>query len=81
MGDRFRIALDLVARIVGSACRDEMPPSFGRMCRKQIPEDKILTLFQTAQRKWVTGGRRKQEHFRMPKSVVWSLELTIDRIL
>jgi hypothetical protein len=48
------IALDLLARIVGTAYRHEMPPSFSRMCRKQIPGDAILTLFQTAQSEWVS---------------------------
>jgi hypothetical protein len=47
------IALDLLARIVGTAYRDEMPPSFSRFCRKEIPGDKILGLFQAAQEKWV----------------------------
>jgi len=47
------IALDLLARIVGTAYRHEMPPSFNRFCRKQILDDKILALFQTAQKEWV----------------------------
>jgi hypothetical protein len=30
------IALDLLARIVGTAYHDEMPPSFSRFCRKHM---------------------------------------------
>jgi len=46
------IVLDLLARIVGTAYRDEMPPSFSPFCRKQVPDDQILALFQTAQKNY-----------------------------
>jgi hypothetical protein len=57
------IALDLLARIVGTAYRDEMPPSFSRFCRKVIPNDRILTLFQTAQTEWVNRMKDYRDCF------------------
>ena len=35
---RIGIALDLLARIVGAAYKQEMPPSFSRLSRKEIPK-------------------------------------------
>lgn len=57
------IALDLLARIVGTAYRDEMPPSFSRFCRKEILDDKILALFQTAQKRWVNQMKDYRDCF------------------
>jgi hypothetical protein len=57
------IALDLLARIVGTAYRDEMPPSFNRMCRKEIPGDSILALFQAAQSEWVNRMKDYRDCF------------------
>jgi hypothetical protein len=57
------IALDLLVRIIGTAYRDEMPPSFSRFCRKQIPNDKILVLFQTAQNEWVNRMKDYRDCF------------------
>lgn len=57
------IALDLLARIAGTAYRDEMPPSFNRFCRKQIPDDKILALFQAAQKAWVNRMKDYRDCF------------------
>ena len=57
------IALDLLVRIVGTAYCNEMPPSFSRMCRKQIPGDKILRLFQTAQSEWVNRMKDYRDCF------------------
>jgi hypothetical protein len=57
------IALDLLARIVGTAYRDEMPPSFSRFCRKEIPGDKILALFEAAQKKWVNRMKDYRDCF------------------
>lgn len=57
------IALDLLARIVGTAYCDEMPPSFSRMCRKQIPDDKTLALFQSAQSAWVNRMKDYRDCF------------------
>jgi hypothetical protein len=57
------IALDLLARIVATAYRDEMLPSFSRMCRKQIPEDTFLTLFQSAQSEWVNRMKDYRDCF------------------
>lgn len=47
------IALDLLARIVGTAYKTETPPSFNRFCRRSDPDDPILALFHAAQKKWV----------------------------
>jgi len=47
------IALDLLARIVGAAYKEEMPPSFNRFCRKEISGDPFLKLFRQAQTRWV----------------------------
>ena len=57
------IVLDLLARIVGTAYRDEMPPSFSPFCRKQIPDDQILALFQTAQKNWVNRMKDYRDCF------------------
>jgi hypothetical protein len=57
------IALDLLARIAGTAYRDEMPPNFNRFCRKQIPDDKILALFQAAQKEWVNQMKDYRDCF------------------
>jgi hypothetical protein len=46
-------ALDTLARIVGLAYKDEMPPSFNRFCRKEIPNDELSALFRTVQKGWV----------------------------
>lgn len=47
------IALDLLARIAGTAYKIETPPSFNRFCRRSDPDDPILALFHAAQKKWV----------------------------
>lgn len=57
------IALDLLARIVGTAYREEMPPSFSRFCRKQAQGDGILRLFQTAQQDWVSRMKDYRDCF------------------
>jgi len=57
------IALDLLARIVGTAYRDEMPPNFGRFCRKEIVDDQILALFKTAQKQWVNRMKDYRDCF------------------
>lgn len=57
------IALDLLARIAGTAYRDEMPPNFNRFCRKQIPGDKTLALFQAAQKEWVNRMKDYRDCF------------------
>jgi hypothetical protein len=57
------IALDLLARIVGPAYRDEMPPNSNRFCRKQIPDDTSLALFQTAQQDWVNRMKDYRDCF------------------
>jgi hypothetical protein len=57
------IALDLLARIAGTAYRAEMPPSFARICRKQIPGDEMLALFQTAQKEWVNRMKDYRDCF------------------
>lgn len=50
------IALDLLARVVGPAFKQESPPSFSRLC-KWPGSDQLLALFRTAQARWV--GRLK----------------------
>jgi len=47
------IALDLLARIVGTAYKNEMPPSFNRFCRRAERSDSLLALFHSAQARWV----------------------------
>ena len=46
------IALDLMARVVGPAFKQESPPSFNKLC-KQPQEHVLLELFRSAQRRWV----------------------------
>src|SRR5207302_10828818 len=46
------IALDLLARVVGPAFREESPPSFNRLCRWPISHP-LLDVFRRAQRRWV----------------------------
>jgi len=46
------VALDLVARVVGPAFKQESPPSFNRLC-KQTQGHVLLDLFRSAQRRWV----------------------------
>lgn len=46
------VALDLLARVVGPAFKQESPPSFNRLC-KQNHEHVLLDLFRSAKRRWV----------------------------
>jgi hypothetical protein len=46
------VALDLLARVVGPAFKQESPPSFNRLCKKAEPHV-VLDLFRRAQRGWV----------------------------
>ena len=46
------VALDLLARVVGPAFKQESPPSFNRLC-KQTQENPLLDIFRRAQRLWV----------------------------
>ena len=46
------IALDLLARVVGPAFREESPPSFNRLC-KWPGSHPLLDLFKRAQTRWV----------------------------
>jgi hypothetical protein len=46
------IALDLLARVVGPAFREESPPSFNRLCRWPISHP-LLDVFRRAQKRWV----------------------------
>jgi hypothetical protein len=46
------IALDLLARVVGPAFREESPPSFNRLC-KWSGTHPLLDLFRRAQTRWV----------------------------
>ena len=46
------IALDLLARIVGTFYKDQMPPSFNRLCKKQENEGPLY-LLKKAQLGWV----------------------------
>jgi hypothetical protein len=57
------IALDRLARIVGVAYKEEMPPNFNRFCRKEISNDPFLALFRTAQDRWVTRMKDYRDCF------------------
>lgn len=46
------IALDLLARVVGPAFREESPPSFNRLC-KWRGSHPLLDVFRRAQKRWV----------------------------
>lgn len=46
------ISLDLLARVVGPAFREESPPSFTRLC-KWPASHPLLDLFRRAQKRWV----------------------------
>jgi hypothetical protein len=56
-------ALDLLARIVGLAYKHEMPPSFSRFCRKEIPDDPFSELFRAAQLRWVNRMKDYRDCF------------------
>jgi len=56
-------ALDLLARIVGVAYKHEMPPSFSRFCRKEIPDDPFSALFRAAQDRWVNRMKDYRDCF------------------
>lgn len=46
------VALDLLARVIGPAFRQESPPSFNRLC-KWVQSHPLLDLFRRAQGLWV----------------------------
>jgi hypothetical protein len=46
------IALDLLARVIGPAFREQSPPSFNRLCEWQGSHP-LLDLFRRAQQRWV----------------------------
>jgi hypothetical protein len=48
----INIALDLLARIVGTAYKEEMPPNFGRFCKK-LGGVGPLRIMKKAQQRWV----------------------------
>lgn len=48
----INIALDLLARIAGTAYKEEMPPNFNRFCKKQ-GDVGVLGIMKKAQRRWV----------------------------
>jgi hypothetical protein len=56
-------ALDLLARIVGVAYKIEMPPNFNKFCRKEIANDPYLSLFRTAQERWVNRMKDYRDCF------------------
>lgn len=56
-------ALDLLARIVGVAYKHEMPPSFSRFCRKEVPDDPFSALFRAAQDRWVNRMKDYRDCF------------------
>jgi hypothetical protein len=56
-------SLDLLVRIVGVAYKNEMPPNFNKFCRKEIANDPYLTLFQTAQKRWVNRMKDYRDCF------------------
>ena len=47
------ITLDLLARVVGPAFREESPPSFNKLC-KWSGSHPLLDLFRRAQKRWVS---------------------------
>jgi hypothetical protein len=56
-------ALDLLARIVGVAYKDETPPSFSRFCRKEILDGPFSELFRAAQDRWVNRMKDYRDCF------------------
>jgi hypothetical protein len=53
----INISLDLLARIVGTAYKEEMPPNFNRLCKKD-GDLGLLEIMKRAQRRWVRGSRQ-----------------------
>jgi hypothetical protein len=56
------IALDLLARVVGPAFREESPPSFNRLC-KWRGSHPLLDVFRRAQKRWVNRLRNYRDCF------------------
>lgn len=56
-------SLDLLARIVGVAYKNEMPPNFNKFCRKEIANDPYLALFRAAQEGWVNRMKDYRDCF------------------
>jgi hypothetical protein len=56
------ISLDLLARVVGPAFREESPPSFTRLCKWQHPNP-IISLCQRAQTRWVSRMKNYRDCF------------------
>ena len=49
----INIALDLLARVVGAAFKQQSPPSFNKLCKQKL-EHVLLDQFRTVQRRWVS---------------------------
>lgn len=58
----INIALDLLARIAGTAYGQEMPPNFGRMCKKE-GDGGLLGIMKKAQKRWVKGLKDYRDCF------------------
>ena len=58
----INIALDLLARIAGTAYKEEMPPNFGRFCKKQ-GDVGPLGIMKKAQQRWVNGLKDYRDCF------------------
>jgi hypothetical protein len=56
------IALDLLARVIGPAFREESPPSFNRLC-KWSGTHPLLDVFRRAQKRWVHRLRDYRDCF------------------
>jgi hypothetical protein len=58
----INIALDLLARVAGTAYKDEMPVSFNRFCKKEGNAG-LLGIMKRAQSRWVRGLKDYRDCF------------------
>jgi hypothetical protein len=56
------MALDLLARIAGTAYKEEMPPNFGRFCKKE-GDAGLLGIMKKAKRRWVNDLKDYRDCF------------------
>jgi hypothetical protein len=73
----INIALDILARIAGTAYEEEMPPNFNRFCKKD-GDAGILGVMKRARRQWVKGLKDYRDCFQhyTPVDTLLSLSLS-----
>jgi len=57
------VALDLLARVVGPAFRQQSPPSFNKLCKWTAENDVLLDVFRSAQQRWVKRMKNYRDCF------------------